>query len=134
MVHGLGERTLSLDFAADLGALSLNLEMGAYETLWQTDKATLPKLVSRTSQTAVQLASALVDAKEALANAERVSKYHGDRGIRDFGISVYQSFDYPARLRDANIQLTSCNTWVTGAWCSSLVSRWLEREHRQRRD
>lgn len=77
------------------------LEMGAYEHLWQQPSSTTKRLAELFEAHPDQLPSDLVDQTAAQESAREVIEHFAGRGIKNFGIRLNGTADYPDRLRDA---------------------------------
>ncbi|AYQ27637.1 MULTISPECIES: DNA-processing protein DprA [unclassified Polaromonas] len=76
-------------------------EMGAYEFLWQQPDTTTKRLATLFSEHPGCLPSDLVSDEDAIKAADEVLREFADRGIRQFGVRIYGTHDYPDGLRDA---------------------------------
>jgi len=77
------------------------LELGAYEHLWQQPSSNTKRIAELFEAHPDQLPSDLVDEAAAQESAREVIEHFAGRGIKNFGIRLYGTADYPDRLRDA---------------------------------
>lgn len=76
-------------------------EIGAYEYLWKQDRATTKKIAELFHENKDCLPTDLVDYETARKVAEEVITEFRKRGIKQFGVRIHGTPDYPERLRDA---------------------------------
>lgn len=81
--------------------VDIQLEMGAYEHLWQQPKSSTKRLAELFEANPGSLPSDLVDESSALEAAAAVVKHFAAQGIKRFGVRIHGAFDYPEALRDA---------------------------------
>ena len=89
-----------LDFAEH--SVSPFMELGAYETLWEENRASFKKIAVKFASTPGALPSDFVDHKIAFENANIVHRRLKEVGVHDYGIRVHGAGEYPVRLRDAD--------------------------------
>lgn len=77
------------------------LELGAYESLWLSPKASFRTLADRFRARPGALPSDFVREDEAARNARRTQQALHDAGVSHFGIRVHRAGDYPELLRVA---------------------------------
>lgn len=77
------------------------LEMGAYEALWLQKGATFKSIAEKYSRHPYALPSDFVEPKEAQKAAAEVIEHFRKAGIRQFGVRIHKTGDYPQKLRDA---------------------------------
>ena len=77
------------------------LEMGAYEALWLQKGATFKSIAEKYSRHPYALPSDFVEPKEAQKAAAEVIERFRKAGIRQFGVRIHKTGDYPQKLRDA---------------------------------
>ena len=94
--------TLRLDDSeTDFRAISPFREMGAYEALWAQRGTTFKSLAAKFSDSPGALPSDFVPRSEAIERAESVCQRFLEAQIDRFGVCVFGSMEYPAKLRDA---------------------------------
>jgi len=81
--------------------VNTQVEMGAYEHLWQQPNTSTKRLAKLFSDNPGQLPSDLVNEEVAHSAAKKVLQHFESRGIKRFGIRLNGTLDYPSRLRDA---------------------------------
>jgi DNA processing protein len=77
------------------------IELGAYEWLWQQDKASFKTLADRFAAAPDWLPSDFVDSTTALETGKRVVSLYRDRGVERFGVRIHRAGEYPTKLRHA---------------------------------
>jgi len=77
-------------------------EMFAYEALWTHHGASFHKLAKLFEENPGRVPSELVTRNEIRSAAERLSSLLGEQALRQIGIRVHGTFEYPARLRQAD--------------------------------
>jgi DNA processing protein len=77
------------------------VEIGAYEHLWRQSESNTKKLAQLFEANPGSLPSDLVEEDTAHAVASEVIEQLTKRGIRQFGVRIHGTGDYPNRLRDA---------------------------------
>jgi DNA processing protein len=77
------------------------IELGAYEWLWQQDKASFKTLAERFAAAPGWLPSDFVDSATALETGKRVVSLFRERGIERFGVRIHRAGEYPKKLREA---------------------------------
>ena len=93
---------LALEFPdVPISSISPYLEMGAYEVLWSEPKATFRSLSKRFAKHPDCVPSNFVYRDEALRSAAFVKNRFEQAGVKKFGVQVYGTSEYPAKLRDA---------------------------------
>jgi DNA processing protein len=95
---------MQLDLTADADdrrAISPFRELGAYETLWQEDKASFRSIAEKFASHPGAVPSDFVPAAKAEQNAESVYEKLRDAEVDKFGVRVHGAAEYPAKLRDA---------------------------------
>lgn len=88
-----------------LTTLSPMVEMGAYESLWANGEATFKRLAERFKSAAWASPSDLVPLEEAERTGRRVAEIINQHGIRNWGVRIHGTWDYPQRLRNAKYPL-----------------------------
>lgn len=81
--------------------VNTQVEMGAYEHLWQQPNTSTKRLAELFRENPGQLPSDLVNEEAAHSAAQKVLQHFESRGIKRFGIRLNGTLDYPSRLRDA---------------------------------
>lgn len=81
--------------------ISPSWEMGAYEALWANKKATFKTIADCFRNRPEAMPSELVSEQEIHAALSKVHEEISRSRVRDFGIRIHGSEDYPERLRDA---------------------------------
>jgi DNA processing protein len=94
--------------------VNTQVEMGAYEYLWQQPNSSTKRLAELFDANPGSLPSDLVDEAAAREAAEAVIAHFASKGIKRFGVRIHGTHDYPNRLRDAvePIELL----YFLGAW------------------
>ena len=82
-------------------AVSPMLELGAYEALWDTEKASFKTLSEKFSREPDALPSDFVERELAQDYAAYVQSTFREKGVTQFGVRVHRAGEYPERLRDA---------------------------------
>ncbi len=83
-------------------AISPLLELGAYEALWAENGATtFKKIADIFREHSDSLPSDLVSERVALKYSQMVLEKVRAGDVRNFGVRIHKSIDYPAALRDA---------------------------------
>lgn len=85
----------------DLPSISPLREMGAYEALWSKEGMSFKKVSEVRGGSSEPALSDFVDEPIAYEFADRARNLIAKSGIDRFGIRVYGTWDYPARLYDA---------------------------------
>lgn len=91
----------SFDALLSYKPVDTRVEIGAYEYLWQQNSATTKRLAELFNTNPGRLPSELVDEGTATQVAGEVIDQLARRGIRNFGVRIHGTADYPERLRDA---------------------------------
>lgn len=94
--------------------LSPMLEMGAYESLWANSEATFKRLAERFRSAAWASPSDLVPQNEAEKTGRQVAEILCMHGIKNWGVRINGTWDYPQRLRDAKYPLEML--YFQGKW------------------
>lgn len=81
--------------------ISPSWEMGAYEALWANEKATFKTIADCFRNSPEAMPSELVSEEEIHAALSKVQEEISRTSVRDFGVRIHGSEDYPERLRDA---------------------------------
>jgi DNA processing protein len=89
----------ALDFTSR--AVSPYLELGAYEALWDQDRASFKTIASRFAGSPGALPSDFVDAGTSEEYADAVHRRLLEAGVEHYGVRVHGAGEYPDRLRDA---------------------------------
>lgn len=76
-------------------------EMAAYEALWKYDKASFKTIAERFRQHPDSIPSELVTEQDIESTMPAIEKHLRDADLRDVGIRVRGTADYPERLQDA---------------------------------
>ena len=85
------------------GVVSPQLEMGAFEALWATEGvSSFKQFRDKLKNEKVTLASELVNSNMALDFYEKTLKHFEKSGIKEFGVRIDGTFDYPKKLHDAD--------------------------------
>ena len=85
------------------GIVSPQLEMGAFEALWATESVSSFKQIrDKLKSEGVGLASELIEPDIALDFYEKTIKHFEKSGIKNFGVRIDGTFDYPKKLHDAD--------------------------------
>ena len=85
------------------GVVSPQLEMGAFEALWATKGvSSFKQFRDKLKSEGVGLASELVGTDIALDFYEKTIKHLEKSGIKNFGVRIDGTFDYPKKLHDAD--------------------------------
>ncbi len=94
-------------------SISPSMEMGAYEALWANEKTTFKTIADCFRNSPDVMPSELVSESEILLALSKVQDEISRTNVRDFGVRVYGSEDYPERLRDAThpIELLYYRGW-----------------------
>ena len=92
-------------------------EMGAYEALWLQPGATFKTLSAQIGASLNGRPSDLVDRAAAGACVKEIAARFAKAGLRDVGVRLFGTPDYPAKLRDARYPLRAL--YFRGDW--SLV-------------
>lgn len=82
-------------------SISPTLELGAYEHLWAQSGATFRSIAERFRREHGSLPSDLVSRDEAEKTASRALSLLREHGVGRFGLTIHQTPEYPAGLRDA---------------------------------
>ena len=90
----------ALDFSSR--AISPFLELGAYEALWDREKASFKTIADIFAKEPEALPSHFVEEKRAIAYANDVHRRLRDAGVVHYGVRVHGAGEYPDRLRDAD--------------------------------
>lgn len=77
------------------------MEIGAYEHLWQQPNTSTKRIAELFGSNPGRLPSEMVDEETASRVADEVMHEFSRRGIRQFGVRIHGTYDYPERLRDA---------------------------------
>lgn len=77
------------------------MEIGAYEHLWQQPNTSTKRIAELFGSNPGRLPSEMVDEVTARRVADQVMQEFSKRGIRQFGVRIHGTYDYPERLRDA---------------------------------
>ena len=77
------------------------MEIGAYEHLWQQPNTSTKRIAELFGSNPGRLPSEMVDEVTASRVADEVMQEFSKRGIRQFGVRIHGTYDYPERLRDA---------------------------------
>lgn len=85
----------------DLPSVSPFREMGAYEALWSKEGMSFRRISQMRRGSSEPALSDFVDEPIAYEFADRARGLIAKSGIEKFGIRVYGTWDYPARLYDA---------------------------------
>ena len=92
---------LDIDAVLSSKPISPSREMGAYEALWANKKATF-KTIADCFRNQPEMVPSEIVSEQAINEAlSKVNELISLSRVRDFGIQVYGSRDYPERLRDA---------------------------------
>jgi DNA processing protein len=83
-------------------AVSPRREMGAYEAMWLKKGSSFRTLAQKFSQGECAFPSGFVSETEADDRAREVIERFTKCGIKNFGVRLHRTGDYPARLRDAS--------------------------------
>jgi DNA processing protein len=82
-------------------AISPFRELGAYETIWQDQKASFKSIAEKFASRPGAVPSDFVPAGKAERAAECVYEKLHDAAVDGFGVRVHGAAEYPAKLRDA---------------------------------
>jgi DNA processing protein len=96
-----GNGTSELDAVLSARPISPFREMGAYEALWAHKSTTFKTIADCFRNNPDTVPSELVGDEEIDTALSHVTRKLEAANIRDFGVRVHGSEDYPARLRDA---------------------------------
>lgn len=101
----------ALDFATR--AVSPFVELGAYEALWDQDKASFKTLAARFAKSPGSVPSDFIARSRATEYANTVHSRLVAAGVRHYGVRVHGAGEYPERLRDAEhpIELLYYQGW-----------------------
>lgn len=101
----------ALDFATR--AVSPFVELGAYEALWDQDKASFKTLAARFAKSPGSVPSDFIARSRATEYANTVHNRLVTAGVRHYGVRVHGAGEYPERLRDAEhpIELLYYQGW-----------------------
>jgi DNA processing protein len=109
------QRALAFPDADDfVRSVSPFRELGAYEWLWAQSGTTFKKLAEKFRARPESLPSDFVPHHLAEATATQVRDLLAAKGIRQFGVTLHHTTEYPAALRDAEHPvelLYSLGTW-----------------------
>ncbi|WP_370234939.1 MULTISPECIES: DNA-processing protein DprA [Henriciella] len=114
----------------DINAVNPLDEMGAYEHMWLDEKATFKTIAERFRSVGKRLQqdtlpSELVGPAERMEALHNARKLLNERGVRQFGVRIHGTGDYPVALRDADHPLEL--VYYQGLWelintpCVSVV-------------
>jgi DNA processing protein len=94
-------------------AVSPFVELGAYEALWDQDKASFKALAERFAKLPDAVPSDFVEKRTAEKYATMVHGLLREAGVKSYGVRVHGAGEYPARLRDAEypIELLYFQGW-----------------------
>jgi DNA processing protein len=81
--------------------VSPKLELGAYEALWDSPRATFKTIAEKFSEHPSLLPSELVRTDVALSYATRAINMLTKAGVTQFGVRIHGAGEYPPKLRDA---------------------------------
>ena len=76
-------------------------EMGAYEALWESESASFKTIAETFEQYPFATPSQLVPDETIDATVPEVMRHIDEAGVRDFGVSIHGTADYPDKLRAA---------------------------------
>jgi DNA processing protein len=82
-------------------AISPFLELGAYEALWDRDKASFKNIAEQFIKEPGSVPSSFVDRGTATKYANEVHAILNRAGVSRYGVRVHGAGEYPDRLRDA---------------------------------
>jgi DNA processing protein len=101
----------ALDFASR--AVSPFVELGAYEAIWDRDKASFKTIADLFARTPNAVPSDFVEHKIATEYANDVHQRLKRAGVEHYGVRVHGAGEYPERLRDAEypIELLYFQGW-----------------------
>ncbi|MDR5776304.1 MULTISPECIES: DNA-processing protein DprA [unclassified Caballeronia] len=99
-------------------------EMGAYEALWQSDRASFKSIAETFRQNPNATPSELVPAQTIDETVPQVMDHLERAGIHDLGICVHGTADYPNKLRDAAypLEFLYFNGWQDLAFSHKSVA------------
>ena len=92
---------VDIDTVLSCKPISPSWEMGAYEALWANKKATFKTIADCFRNSPDAMLSELVSKDEIHAALSKVQEEIARTRVRDFGVRIHGSEDYPERLRDA---------------------------------
>ena len=96
---------LEFDLRSPAGSalgISPQLELGAYEALWDEDGASFKTISDRLAQFADSVPSDLVEPARAQAYGARVADILKKAQVGSYGVRVFGAGEYPQQLRDAD--------------------------------
>lgn len=96
-------------------AISPRREMGAYEALWLEEGASSKTIADKFRSQPGALPSDFVNENLAEQRARETLAVLLKGGVRDFGVRIHGTGEYPARLRDARHPLELL--YYQGDWC-----------------
>lgn len=101
------------NFDFEKSSISPFLELGAYEAIWDTTKATFKRIADQFSMVPFSLPSDFIETTVAQEYANRAHAMLLDSGVSEYGIRVHGAGEYPDRLRDAEypIELLYYQGW-----------------------
>lgn len=92
---------MDIDTVLSSKPISPSRELGAYEALWANKKATFKTIAEWFRNSPDVMPSELVSEDEIRAALAKVLEETARTSVRDFGVRIHGSEDYPERLRDA---------------------------------
>lgn len=99
-------------------------EMGAYEALWQSDRASFKTLAETFERNPTATPSQLVPDETIAETVPKVMEHIERAQIKDFGVCVHGTADYPSKLRDAAhpVEFLYCQGWRDLAFSHKSVA------------
>lgn len=89
------------NFDFEKSSVSPFLELGAYEAIWDTTKATFKRVAEQFATVPFALPSDFIPTALAQQYANQVHSMILDSGVSEYGVRIHGAGEYPERLRDA---------------------------------
>ncbi len=104
----------NLALALEKDIVTPSLEMGAFEALWASEISSFKQLRDKLAHSASGLLSELVSRNDALRFYEKVTQLLYNAQIKDFGLRIDGTVDYPNKLHDADYPVALL--YYRGSW------------------